>query len=403
MAHLRIRYLTENLQKLCTFSPIIGVLGHRQVGKTTLLEHFSKDYHTFDIKKNRVDAELNPDQYINSLKGNKTIIDEAQLIPEIFYSLKERVRINKKPGQFILSGSVRFTSKKAIRESLTGRIQYLELLPFSIAEIDHEPLSNQIHKLLDCQDFKIFSEQISTTQKNHLHKMSLIKQYKHCGGLPGVLFLKNEVARNNKIEDQLRTVLDRDLREVYQTTLSFERIEAFCKALSSFQGSSIQYSKLQVETELNPITQQKLLSALESIFMIRRIPIEGGAKGFTIIFEDQAESYYFSKNILSDQAQLTHLLFRNIRTEFFYRYEKNIQFFQYRSRAGVIIPLAIRSNSKTLGFVPIDGEKPTREEKAAGDSFLRSYRDSKIIFFTEKLIIHAIDDRMIVLPISYLV
>jgi predicted AAA+ superfamily ATPase len=96
MPHLRKRYLSEILPNSTKFSSIVGVLGHRQVGKTTLTETTAKRYITLDLKENREFAQ-------------------------------------KKPGQFILTGSVRFSSKKAIRESLTGRIIYHELIPFTVS------------------------------------------------------------------------------------------------------------------------------------------------------------------------------------------------------------------------------------------------------------------------------
>ncbi len=403
MPHVRNRYLSQNLKKLTTFSPLVGVLGHRQVGKTTLLSHFSRDYHTLDVKELREQANKNPDQFVESLKGKLTVIDEAQLAPDLFSALKERVRKNQHPGQFILSGSVRFTSKKTIRESLTGRIQYLELLPFSIAELEHEPLPDMAHRLLETSRVDILIQHLHHDQKSHKTKGRHIEAYLKHGGLPGLAFIRNEVAQRTKMEDQIRTILDRDLRQIHATPLSYDRLLDFCGALAANQGSSIHYSDIQKQTGLSPQTQQKLIYALESVFVVRRLPIEGGMKGFTLLFEDQGESYYFTKNSLDRSIQLTHLLFRNIRTEFFYRLEKDVQFFQYRTRAGVFVPLALRSHEKVIGFIPINGAQPTREEKAAGDSFLRAYRDSKVIFFHEGAQSSAIDDRMIVLPITQLV
>ena len=71
-------------------------------------------------------------------------IDECQLAPALFTALKLRVQAFKKTGQFVLSGSVRFTSRKAIRESLTGRIFNLELLPLTISEANRLPLFDLI-------------------------------------------------------------------------------------------------------------------------------------------------------------------------------------------------------------------------------------------------------------------
>src|SRR5687768_3130424 len=145
MPHERKRYLSAGIGHALSYSPLVGIIGQRQVGKTTLLEAFSSEYTTFDraavLEQARADADL-------FLQGRKPPfgIDEAQLCPPLFPALKERVRTHKHKGQFILSGSVRFTSKADIRESLTGRIVSLELLPFTMAEAAEQPLPNVCEK-----------------------------------------------------------------------------------------------------------------------------------------------------------------------------------------------------------------------------------------------------------------
>ena len=39
MAHIRNRFVYNNLVKTLKYSPLVGVLGHRQVGKTTLVRY----------------------------------------------------------------------------------------------------------------------------------------------------------------------------------------------------------------------------------------------------------------------------------------------------------------------------------------------------------------------------
>src|SRR5687767_9170138 len=121
MAHERRRHLKAVLQHLATLSPLVGLVGHRQVGKTTLLEAISQHYVTFDDEDVLAAANSNPKSFVGTLGSPGTAIDECQLAERIFPAL-ERVRNNKRPGQLYLSGSVRFTSKKLLRESLTGRI-----------------------------------------------------------------------------------------------------------------------------------------------------------------------------------------------------------------------------------------------------------------------------------------
>ena len=144
MPRERQRYLSTSVSAALSHSAGVGILGQRQVGKTTVLEAASAEYTTFDraivLQQASADAET-------FLAGHAAPvgIDEAQLCPPLFPALKEHVRIHKRKGQVLLSGSVRFTSKADIRESLTGRIVSLELLPFTVAEAAGMPLPRCSH------------------------------------------------------------------------------------------------------------------------------------------------------------------------------------------------------------------------------------------------------------------
>ena len=113
-------------------------MGHRQVGKTTLLESVAKQYYTLDRQLDFDIIQSDPETFLSQSRS-RCGLDEVQMMPSLFPALKEQVRKNKTPGQFLLSGSVRFTSRKAIQESLTGCIIYLELLPLSISELNIIP------------------------------------------------------------------------------------------------------------------------------------------------------------------------------------------------------------------------------------------------------------------------
>ena len=63
------------------------------------------------------------------------MIDEAQRFPSLFSYLQGLVDRRKKPGLFILTGSQHFGLLSGIRQSLAGRAGLLQLLPFSIVEL----------------------------------------------------------------------------------------------------------------------------------------------------------------------------------------------------------------------------------------------------------------------------
>ena len=152
MPHTRKRHLEDKIKKCMAFSPLVGVLGHRQVGKTTLLELLANDYYVLDRKEAIQEASNNPELYLKKRAGTWVALDECQTVPELFPELKEWVRVHKKPGQFLLSGSIRFTSREAIKESLTGRIVNLELLPFTVSELNQKPLSHFCYDLLGTEN-----------------------------------------------------------------------------------------------------------------------------------------------------------------------------------------------------------------------------------------------------------
>jgi predicted AAA+ superfamily ATPase len=133
---------SEILQSLSYF-PVVGVLGPRQCGKTTVVKQLasmlSKPTIYLDMESSRDRSVLNdPELYFGQHHNECIIIDEIQLYPELFPILRSSIDQNKKPARFIILGS---SSPKLLRksnESLAGRVSYHELTPFMLTEIDNE-------------------------------------------------------------------------------------------------------------------------------------------------------------------------------------------------------------------------------------------------------------------------
>lgn len=398
MPHHRKRYLESNLLRATRFSAITGILGHRQVGKTTLVETIAKKYLTLDSKDMRDFAQKKPQLFLKKNSAQPLVIDECQKAPALFDELKEWVRIHKKPGQFVLTGSVRFTSKKSIRESLTGRIVYHELLPFTVSEIEQRPLPNILRSLMLAKNTDSW---LQTQVKNSLPKKSLLKAieaYKAHGGLPGVFFIRNEKLRLQKIAEQLETILDRDLRELINVRLSYSQILNFLEALATQEGAPISYTKIQNETGVSHINTKKIISALESVFLIRLFKVEGGRKGWIFYFEDHAEARYLSKNKLDPSIYEAGFLFRNLRTEFFYEEKYQFRFFHYLTKHNASLPFAIEWNEKYLGILPLKKTSPTHGELMAAYSFLKKYQNSKVLMIHPKASPKEVAERVALLP-----
>ena len=404
MPHLRKRYAEPALLKALSSSPLVGLLGHRQTGKTTLISELCDRYFSLDQKTERESAEADPKKFLNRIKKGKTAhkvaLDECQWVPDLFPALKDEVRLSKKPGQYLLSGSVRFTSKKAIRESLAGRITLLELLPFTLRELLGEPPSTLFLELIQMADFSGYRLPSALPKSIQHERNKQIEKYLTHGGLPGICFIRKDNERSRRLNDLLDLILDRDLRQLVPTTLRQESIKKVLTTLALQQGEPLQYQDLSRATRVSVPTLKKIISALESLFLIRQLPLEGGRKGHIAYFEDQGEHQLLGAGKIQKAQLLEHYLWLQMRAQFIYSYEELPEFFQYRTRGGAIVPFAVRTQEGVLGFLWSPTEEPSLSLRYTAQSFLKTYSRGKIIIAHPGSTWHKFSDRILIVPAS---
>lgn len=399
MAHHRRRYIQKLIENVRNLSPLIGILGHRQVGKTTIAEKVSQAYVTLDQQEALELALSDPNSFLKKHCAYLQAIDECQYAPPIFPALKDHVRKNKKPGQYLLTGSVRFTSRKAIKESLTGRIINFELLPITISEMAHEPLPQTLIPFFSKNSIDSIIQSIASKKNNIDSSSKEYRYYFEHGGLPGICFIQNRKLRELKLKEQLGTILERDIRQVYPTTLPNSQILDFLQFVSKVQGKRFNYTEARKSTGITIQTQKKLLYALEAIFLIRRLKVEGSYAAEVYYLEDQAESLHLSQNSLSDFEYFEQMIYRNLRAQLFYNIGATYKEFHFETRGGVRIPYAIESAGYHVGVIPIEDEIPSRSEKSAAASFLKVYNNSRVLYLHRGRKMLKIDEKSIAAPV----
>jgi predicted AAA+ superfamily ATPase len=141
MAHIRKRHIASEIQQQGKFWPVVGLLGLRQSGKSTLLREILgiERYASLDDESSLEDALLSGKNFLVKL-GTPAVIDEVQKAPRLFDAIKLKVDLSRRPGGYFLTGSSQFSSKIGIRESLTGRIGLTRVYPFTLAEAHELPL-----------------------------------------------------------------------------------------------------------------------------------------------------------------------------------------------------------------------------------------------------------------------
>jgi hypothetical protein len=129
----------QELKRLLKGYPVVGILGPRQIGKTTLAFQLAKqiqgDTTRFDLEDPRDLARLSDAAMtLDPLRG-LVILDEIQRRPDLFPIL--RVLADRRPTRtrFLALGSASPEMLRQSSESLAGRISYYELPGFSLSEV----------------------------------------------------------------------------------------------------------------------------------------------------------------------------------------------------------------------------------------------------------------------------
>jgi predicted AAA+ superfamily ATPase len=236
-----LRALTEETFETAKEFKIVCVIGPRQSGKTTLCKQLftEKAYVNLEDPDVLLFAKTNPKAFLEKYpKG--AIFDEVQRIPELFNYLQGIVDSSDEMGQFILSGSNNFLMQQNISQSLAGRVGYIELLPFSLSELEASNIQNE----------------------------SLNKQILE-GFYPDIIRKKSSASR--WITNYIGTYLERDVRLIRNIgdILVFSK---FLKICASRTSQLLNMSSIAKELGVEHKTLDAWLSVLESSYILYRLP-----------------------------------------------------------------------------------------------------------------------------------
>ena len=133
------RLIAPMITEAMTDTPVVIVNGARQVGKSTLvteLLHLRGDvqFVTLDHEPTLRAAATDPRTFVER-NVDTLVIDEAQREPRLFRAIKSAVDTDRRPGRFLLTGSARLLSVPEMADALVGRVEIVELWPFSELEL----------------------------------------------------------------------------------------------------------------------------------------------------------------------------------------------------------------------------------------------------------------------------
>jgi len=229
-----------HLRALLAEFPVVGLIGARQVGKTTLARQLAGAVEgavtPFDLENSRDLGRLEDPLFaLEGLKG-LVVLDEIQLRPDLFPTLRVLVDREDLPARFLVLGSASPELLRQSSESLAGRIAYHELGGFSLGELGPDALEPLWLR----------------------------------GGFPRSHLASSEGASRRWREQLIRTYLERDLPDL-GVRLPPATMRRFWTMMASYHADHWNASELGRAFGVTHGTVKSYLDTLCSTFMARRL------------------------------------------------------------------------------------------------------------------------------------
>ena len=260
------RHITKRIKEALKVSPVVYLNGARQTGKSTLARTIAPqigknnqpaEYLTFDRPTLMAAASAAPESFLTGY-DSPVIIDEVQLVPELFRALKlvvDEMRLTNKEnanGKYLLTGSANMLALPKLADALVGRAAIMTLYPFTAAEATHNNPGG-LERIMK-MDFKGINDR----------GLSLIDAIKKAT-FPEVSTLTGE-ERRIWFDGYISSMLQRDVRQIAE----LEKISALphlLSVLAARTGCLMNDSDIARDIDMNHVTAKFYRSILKLMFL----------------------------------------------------------------------------------------------------------------------------------------
>lgn len=342
------REITDHFHELLGLYPLVTVTGPRQSGKTTLARSSLPDWDYVSLEDPDMRAFCKNDckGFLQSY-AERTIIDEAQRVPELFSYLQSHVDLAHKNGMYVLTGSQNMNMMQGISQSLAGRTSVLKLMPFSYEE------QRDAGILPESVDAQIFT-----------------------GGYPRIF--DSHIPPAQFCKDYIELYVERDVRQL-KNIGDLDTFKRFVKLCAGRIGQLLNVQNLADDCGIGATTAKSWLSVLETSFII--FFLQPDYRNFSKRLVKSPKLYFCDTGLacslleIQDEGQLSshylrgnlfeNLVMNRFRKGFLNRGEEPRMSF-WRDKSGVEIDLLTRSRDA-------GGENIRAWEIKAGATYSEDY------------------------------
>lgn len=230
--------LEQHVRAALRRSPIVSIVGPRQCGKSTLARQIAGGQaHVFDLENPADVARLAQAQTALSPLRGLVVIDEVQLQPELFPLL--RVLADRRPtrARFLLLGSASPDLIRRSSESLAGRVAFVPMGGFALAEVG----------------------------------VPALRRLWLRGGFPRAFVAATDEASRRWREDFVQTFLERDIRK-FGVEVPAQVLRRLWTMLAHYHGQLWNASELARSLGEAHTTVKRHLDILSGALMVRQLP-----------------------------------------------------------------------------------------------------------------------------------
>ena len=266
MKEYRSRIVDSILQDKLEAKGAVLIEGPKWCGKTTTAAQKASSILHMDNpsekEQNLSLARINP---LRLLKGDTPrLIDEWQLAPTLWDTIRYEVDQRAKMGQFILTGSAVPPDTKEITHSGTGRFSWLMMRPMSLFESGDSSGEVSLKELFSG------NLDVDGENQNDIEKLAFLI----CrGGWPGAIGLKEKAALQQAF-DYYDGVVKSDINRADGNNKNEERVKRIMRSFARNQGSQAANTVIAGDilandsASINEDTVHTYIDALKKIFVI---------------------------------------------------------------------------------------------------------------------------------------
>ncbi|MCI5583421.1 MAG: DUF4143 domain-containing protein [Anaeroplasma sp.] len=374
MKKYKSRIVDEILKRKLEGKGAVLIEGPKWCGKTTTAEQLAASILYMDDPERKEQninmSELNPKRL---LKGpTPRLIDEWQIAPKLWDSIRFEVDHRSELGQFILTGSAVPVDTKEITHSGTGRFTWLMMRPMSLYESGDSSGEVSLKDLFDGQI------EIDGYSELDFERLAFLV----CrGGWPQAVDMRDEIALDQAM-DYLDAVIHSDINRADNVQKNPDKVRRLMRSYARNQGTQVPNTELAKDVQgndegsINEETIASYLSALKKIFVVEEMPAWNPNLRSKTAIRSSDTRYYIDPSIavaslgvgpndLINDLKTFGFLFETlcVRDLRVYAEALNGDVFHYRDKNGLECDAVIHLKNGKYGLVEIKlgGEKLIEE------------------------------------------